>query len=298
VILTIPLVDASDPEQVRLAENGLTHQQVRGTVLTGLAAGGNSFANHTYLEVFVGHRWRRLNYSKLGQNVLDPGYFGLMIHVHTFNDLSEAGLAPTWGARYALQKRDDVFKHSNPYRTISVDDHFGKYAVIQNAPAREHNRITITRIYWADGKDAPEMVKNAAATSGGVRFFVHGDEWFDDAGDYLQYRPFLQKVDGNFVLRARGRPDIRCQASTLFITHATQQIREFEVVIPPQEFAKMARDVPYTLHPPDAKAGYRWEVKEGLTLTRTSTVEETLDAVLERLDRLEKRVHELERKDR
>jgi hypothetical protein len=298
VIGTIPLVDASDPEQVKLAENGLTHRQVRNTVLTGLAAAGNNFANHTYLEVFVGHRWRRLNYSKLGQNVLDPGYFGLMIHVHTFNDLSEAKLAPTWGVRYALGKRDDVFKHSNPYRTIALGDHFGKYADVPNAPAQEHKRITISRIYWADGKDAPEMVRNSRASSGSGRLFVHGEEWFDNAGDYLQYRPFLQKVDGNFMLRARGRPDIRCRASSLFLTSRSQNIREFEVVIPPEEFARMASDVPYALHPTNAKKDYRWEVKDGLTITRTSTADEKMDALLERLDRLEKRVRELERKDR
>src|SRR5262245_56368924 len=143
IIVTIPLVDASDPEQVKLAEKGLRHHQVRHAVLTGLAAAGKSFANHTYLEVFVGGRWRRLNYTALGQNGLDPRYFGLMVHVHTFNDLGEAGLAPTWGARYGLGKRDEVFKHANPYRTTALDDHFGQYADVPNPPATEHKRLTL-----------------------------------------------------------------------------------------------------------------------------------------------------------
>ena len=58
-----------------------------------------------------------------------------MIHVHTFNDLSEANLAPTWGARFALGQRDKVFRHNNPYRTLEVSDHFGKYAEVPNPPA-------------------------------------------------------------------------------------------------------------------------------------------------------------------
>src|SRR4029453_12537032 len=115
-----------------------------------------------------------------------------MVHVHTFNDLSEAGLAATWGTRYALGQRDDVFKHSNPYRTVSLDDHFGKYADGPNPPAAEHKRLTISKVYWADAKEAPESVRasptNAGPGSG--RLYVHVDEWFDNAGEHLQYRPF------------------------------------------------------------------------------------------------------------
>ena len=110
IIIAIPVVDASDDEQVSLAGRGLSHNQVRDTAMKGMARAGKSFTAHTFLEAFVGRRWRRLNYSSLGQNVLDPTYLGLMIHVHTFNDLSEAGLAATWGARYALGKREGEFK--------------------------------------------------------------------------------------------------------------------------------------------------------------------------------------------
>jgi hypothetical protein len=34
------------------------------------------WVSHTFDEVFVGGRWRRLNYDRLGQNVLDPQYLG------------------------------------------------------------------------------------------------------------------------------------------------------------------------------------------------------------------------------
>jgi hypothetical protein len=299
IIVTIPLVDASDPEQVKLVAKGLRHHKVRQTILTGLSAAGNSYANHTYLEVFVGHRWRRLNYTRLGQNVLDPGYFGLMVHVHTFNDLSEAGLAATWGKRYALGRRDDVFKHSNPYRTMSLDDHFGKHADVPNPPAREHRWLTISKVYWADAKEAPDIVRRtspAYAKPGSGQLFVHVEEWFDNAGDYLQYRPFLQKADSGFVLRAEGQPDIRCYSSSLFMTDKSKDVREFEIVIPPEGFRKMARGVAYTLHPARRDGEYRWETKGALRIRRQPTVEEKLDAVLERLDRLEKRVQELEKK--
>src|SRR5262249_7860529 len=67
IIVAIPVVDASDPEQVALAQKKLTHHRVRSAVTSGLQAAGQGYTAHTFLEVFVGHRWRRLNYTKLGQ---------------------------------------------------------------------------------------------------------------------------------------------------------------------------------------------------------------------------------------
>ena len=61
----------------------------------------------------------RLNDRKLGQNSLDAGLMGMLAHVNTFNDLSEVPLAETWGKRYALGERDEVFRYGNPYRCES-----------------------------------------------------------------------------------------------------------------------------------------------------------------------------------
>lgn len=271
IILAIPLADGSDPAQVAMVETGLTHHQVRADALAGLAAAGDSFASHTFLEVFVGRRWRRLNYGRLGQNVLDPQFFGLMLHVHTFLDLSDAGLAPTWGARYALGRRDETFRHSNPYRTMAIDDHFGASAEVPNPPAREHKRLTIGKLYWADAEDAPDLVRGPrpGVAAGTGRLVAHAEEWLDDAGDYLQYKPFLRRADGRFVLRAEGQPDVRCAYAGAFFTQASRGLREFAIDVPPEEFAKMARGVAYTLHPADATRGeYRWEIRDGLGLRR------------------------------
>jgi hypothetical protein len=300
IIVASPIVDGSDPAQVALVSSGLTHHQVRVTVRRAVQAVGGNYTAHTFLEVFVGRRWRRLNYSKLGQNILDPVFLGLMVHVHTFNDLSEANLAPTWGARYALGKRDAEFRHSNPYRTVALDDHFGRHANVPNPPVREHHHITITRAYWTDAPDAPEDVRQWAAqhraSDGRARLYIHGDEWWDDAGDYLQYRVFLDKVDKHLVLRAPGRPDVRASVTGSFFTSASSKLRDMEVAIPPEEYGKMVRDVPYTIHPVNGVPGYRWRVKDGVTITRTPSVEERLEQVLRRLDKLERRLEALEKR--
>jgi len=140
IILCIPLADGSDPAQVEMVDKGLTHPRVRRDALHGATVGGDSFVSHTtFCEVFVGGRWRRLNFTMLGQNALDRNYLGLMIKVHAFKDLSEANLAATWGVRYAKRLRDDVFKHSNPYCLLSVSDHFGGSASTSNPLAAQKN---------------------------------------------------------------------------------------------------------------------------------------------------------------
>ena len=65
MIITIPVVDASDARNVELVKTRLTHHAVRQQVLEGIERLGSSFAAHTFNEVWVGGRWRRLNYSVL-----------------------------------------------------------------------------------------------------------------------------------------------------------------------------------------------------------------------------------------
>lgn len=62
-VLTIPIIDASGPDQVELAEKNLTNHKVRNAVFQAALSMGDSFASHTFLEVYVGKRWRRLNYG-------------------------------------------------------------------------------------------------------------------------------------------------------------------------------------------------------------------------------------------
>jgi hypothetical protein len=139
MIIVIPAVDASDSLELRLVRDGITHNQLRATMLAGLTRSGQGFTAHTFNEVYIGNRWHRLNYKKLGQPILDPQLFGLHTHLYTFNDLSEANLAATWGLRYGKHERCAVFEHSNPYRAVTLSDLFGCHGDIPNpSAARQH----------------------------------------------------------------------------------------------------------------------------------------------------------------
>ncbi len=134
MIMVVPAVDASNEEQLRLAKDGITHNEARAKALVGLGRSHSGFTDHVFNEVYIGNRWHRLNYTKLGQPILDIHCFGLHTHLYTFNDLSEADLAPTWGLRYGKGIKDDIFGHSNPYTAVEMSDSFGRYCKIDNPP--------------------------------------------------------------------------------------------------------------------------------------------------------------------
>jgi hypothetical protein len=269
MVLAIPLADGNDADQLALVRNGLHHHKVRQTVFLGVGA-TKGYSNHTFNEVHVGGRWVRLNYSALGQNILDVKYMGLLTHVNTFADLSEAGLAATWGKRYALGERDEVFRFGNPYRAIEVTDQFGTYAHIDNreSAAREHRAITLSRAYWVDADDAPEAIRKVTwATRPGGHVIVHGDEWFDDQ-PYTQYKLFMQAVDRKFLLRAEGRPDVHARITMSYVTHPPEGLREMELLIPSQELARMEPGVAYTLVPRNEAPGYQWRTTGAILIMR------------------------------
>jgi len=128
MIIAIPAVDPSDKGQIQLVRKNIMNINVRENMLSGLEKAGQSFTAHTFNEVYVGNTWHRLNYNKLGENILDQQLYGLITHLYTFNDLSEVNLAPTWGFRYGKGIRTTDFSHNNPYATIAISELYGKHS--------------------------------------------------------------------------------------------------------------------------------------------------------------------------
>jgi hypothetical protein len=96
----------------------------------------NTWASHTFNEVYVGGRWVRLNYARLGESPLELAKSGMMIHVNTMRDWSDSIVSKTWG-EYA-QRDDGPFRLAssrpspNPYRTLALRDELGARADIAN----------------------------------------------------------------------------------------------------------------------------------------------------------------------
>jgi hypothetical protein len=75
IVVMVPPADPKDPAQgAAFVDSIRLDPNVRTTIEAGLDRLSGSFANHIFNEVFVGGRWTRLNFSTLGQNILDARY--------------------------------------------------------------------------------------------------------------------------------------------------------------------------------------------------------------------------------
>ena len=272
IVLCTPLVDASDEHELDLLRRGIKHPGVRRIILNGVEPLGNSWASHTFNEVFVAGRWRRLNYQKLGQNILDENLFGLLTHVATFNDWADGELAKTWGTRQKLSDTSaDIFGGSNPYSAIAVSDQLGVHAPVDlgaDLIVEEFTKLTISHLYWYD---SPERKRDVTMrlddpdTAG--HLLMHVDEFRPNESS-TQYKHFYGQVSKQFVLRAEGRPDVPARAARGYWVNSKEDTREFYLRIEPSEIGAMDAGVPYTLIALNQDGPYEWVVADGLQITR------------------------------
>jgi hypothetical protein len=158
IVLCIPVVDANDQQELRLLELGITSRSLHAQTTKAIGALKGQWASHSFNEVFVGGRWRRLNYERLGQDIVEPRMFGLMIHVATFSDWADARMHATIGRRQTLRANDDVFGGPNPYSTIALRDEFGPHCrLAKDGPEPVAGRIT--SVLWGDAANAPADVR-------------------------------------------------------------------------------------------------------------------------------------------
>ncbi|MCA8968516.1 MAG: hypothetical protein KDC95_01985 [Planctomycetes bacterium] len=140
-ILCIPVVDAGDANERAMLE-GLRHNRVRSVLVAAIQDLETSWASHTFNEVFVGGRWVRLNYDRLGQGIFDGALYGMLTHVATCSDWADFRFWDTIGRRQKVSRpEDDPFGGNNPYSTIALRDEFGPHCSIEN-PSGPTARIT------------------------------------------------------------------------------------------------------------------------------------------------------------
>ena len=202
-VLCIPLVDANDEREHQLIRLGVRHPRVRRIALAAAQEGVGAWTSHTFNEVWVDGRWRRLNYSKLGQGILDRGTLGLMIHVGTFDDWADARMPETVGRRQKLNLYDDVFGGPNPYSTISLRDAIGAHCTDVSFDS-ELQSVRVRALAWTDDPSLPADIVSGCAEKG--RFGLIAV--LPDIDDGAWLRDFLDGADPSVVLEAKGRPTI------------------------------------------------------------------------------------------
>ncbi len=203
IVLCIPLVDANDERERAMLERGITHRELRASVTAAIGGLKGSWTSHSFNEVFVGGRWRRLNYDRLGQDTRDAGMFGLMTHVATFSDWADARMPETIGRRQTLRRTDDPFEGPNPYSTIALRDEFGVHCRLVNpVPAPVAGRITA--VHWGDGGECPDAVRTwfKDRRKFGLIARIEGPASFEET------QRLLEETDLRVLLVADGKPTL------------------------------------------------------------------------------------------
>jgi transglutaminase-like putative cysteine protease len=268
IVFCIPPFDSNDDGQARMFYDNVQHNQVRETVRAALDGTGG-FENHLFNEVYVGHRWVRLNYRTLGQPILDSRYFGLLTHIYTCSDLSQVPLAQTWGMRFFKYPADQPKLSSvNPYRLISVRDHFGARAEINNPPVEpaELRTVTIIGLYLPDSPQVPKRAADALALKRTeTDFLIAYKEWVP--GSYNQMRAFQKRASQDFLLIAAEKAEVRVHLSDLRKSAGDGSFQAYGAHILPEDKGKLVPGTAYGIQPINTNETYRWTVAPGLTFS-------------------------------
>jgi len=210
IILTVPACDPNDPMQVKALTNAIRHNKTAHTIKMGLASQG--FVNHVYNEVWVGKKWVRLNYSTLGQPILDANYCGLMTHVYTATDVSEIPFAKTWGERFAIHE-GPILSSVNPYQMLKAKDSLKPGVTLDNPKVAELSSSTIIRIL----KRGDSAIPTWAALPREADGYLEVKEWLSGE-TYSQMSEFESEASSDFTLSAKGQPDVRMTLTGLTVS--------------------------------------------------------------------------------
>jgi hypothetical protein len=261
------VIDASDEREWRLAERALTRASVQRAVLDALGNSRGGWTSHTFNEVFVGGRWRRLNYATLGQNTLDASYLGLMTHVATFRDWADGEMAKTWGQRQAGD-HDDLCGFGNPYSAVSLSDRLGPHAKLApdpvRAPLTPEGTVTIDALYWGDDPELPDWVREPDQRPPFLA--VHVVEWTS----WPELKRFTAASDRRFTLEAAGHPALGVELAVGGWTTSDGAVRLLHLPLGGADWNDLVAGVQYRLVPRNKEAKARWAVTDGAVVARAS----------------------------
>ena len=152
---------------------------------------------------------------------------------------------------------------------MSVSDQFGAHAKIANdllLGPDEPSTLTIERAYaWSSAERKVNMDLHGEDPAG--HFLVHVREGKAGAGS-SQYRPFWIGCSKEFLLRAKGRPDVHARATRGYWAEPEKGVQEFHLAVEPKELERMASGVAYELSPVQQDEDFRWETAGDVTLVR------------------------------
>ena len=215
--------------------------------------GEPGFTNPVFNEVWVGRKWVRLNYDRLGQSILDKNYLGLMTHVYTTLDVSEVPFPATWGARYALHAGPKL-SSDNPYGLLSAHDDLKPGLTLDNPPVPALTTATVIAVL----KPGDPHVE-AGQLPTGVDGLLQTKEWIPDQ-NFIQLRDFLDGAGHVFILQADGHPDVRAKITGFNVDNGNGSFQAFGIHLE----SPLIQGVTYKLVPQNDGHSHTWQVQDGV----------------------------------
>jgi hypothetical protein len=153
----------------------------------------------------------------------------------------------------------------NPYRLISVDDHFGANTLLDNPPVAiaELQTVTIIGLYRPDSSAVPKWVADFLTRQNvGTDFLIVFKEWIPRAPN--QMRAFKKRVGHEFRLTAPDHLDVRVRLNGLDISAGDGSFQAYGAQIFQEDRARLVPGVAYCIQPINIHDTYRWVVSPDL----------------------------------
>jgi hypothetical protein len=262
-IYCVPVLDATDPDEPVLL-NDLQHAGLRARLKRTTQELKQSWSSHTFNEVFVGGRWVRLNYTRLGQGALDDT-MGLFVRAHRWRDQADV---PLWKIGVRQRKKPkDACGHGNPYSCEELSDRFGEHAKL-TPWSEDFGALTVERVLpFAEAKalGLVDMRLDDPDTAGHFVMRVREGGPFDDMAKYGRFYDAAQK---DFVLRSGDGTELRAYATRGFWIDPSKGLREFYLRVDPDVFATMVPGQAYALLSVPRADGKWFRVNDGVIVRR------------------------------
>jgi hypothetical protein len=155
----------------------------------------------------------------------------------------------------------------NPYRLLSVQDHFGANAHLDNpeVPLAELRTVTIIGLYPKGSAAIPKWVtENDDWQRNGTDFLIACREWVP--GKYRQMSAFSKRAGREFLLTAPGHPDSKAHLNGLSLSDGHGTFQAYGAQLSPEDKARLAPGVAYSIQPLNISDTYHWAVAPGTSL--------------------------------
>lgn len=130
---------------------------------------------------------------------------------------------------------------------------------------KRHQQMTISNAIWREDERFPDFLRESTADN---QFAIFLDEWFFDQ-DHRQLSVFFDRLapDGHILfLHAEGQAEITGTLGDSF--SYGHSYRGFRVTVDPEDVARIARNVPYSLRPFRVSDDCFLAVQPGVSLTK------------------------------